>query len=74
LWKYWQNCVIFANEIHATITGKEVRDENQLVLEHGKPMIYGKERNKGLVLEKTRLKAVIIGENGYTQDDILYMM
>lgn len=66
-----QNCVIFANEIHATITGKEVREENQLVLEHGKPMIYGKERNKGLVLEKTRLKAVKIGENGYTQDDIL---
>lgn len=66
-----QNCVIFANEIHSTITGKEVREDNQLHLEHGQPMIYGKERNKGLVLEKTKLKAVKIGENGYTINDIL---
>ena len=66
-----QNCVIFANEAHATITNKEFRDDNQLILEHGKPMIFGKERNKGLVLEKTRLKSVDIRENGYTQDDIL---
>jgi 2-oxoglutarate ferredoxin oxidoreductase subunit beta len=66
-----QNCVIFANEVHTEITGKEVRDDNQLLLEHGKPMIFGKDRNKGLVLEKTQLKVVKIGENGYTPDDIL---
>jgi 2-oxoglutarate ferredoxin oxidoreductase subunit beta len=34
-------------------------------------MIYGKERNKGIVLEKGRLKSVTIGENGCTLDDIL---
>jgi 2-oxoglutarate ferredoxin oxidoreductase subunit beta len=66
-----QNCLIYSNEIHSDITGKDVREEHQLILEHGKPMIYGKERNKGLVLEKTQLKAVKIGENGYTMDDIL---
>jgi 2-oxoglutarate ferredoxin oxidoreductase subunit beta len=66
-----QNCVIFANEVHTEITGKEVRDDNQLLLEHGKPMIFGKDRNKGLILEKTQLKVVKIGENGYTLDDIL---
>jgi 2-oxoglutarate ferredoxin oxidoreductase subunit beta len=66
-----QNCVIFANQIHMEITGKEVRDDNQIYLEHGKPMIFGKERNKGLVMENSRLKVVTIGENGYTPDDIL---
>jgi len=66
-----QNCVIFANESHAEITGKDVREDNQLILEHGKPMIYGKERDKGLILDKTRLKAVKIGENGFGQEDIL---
>ena len=66
-----QNCVIFANKVHNEITGKEVKDENQIYLKHGEPMIYGKERNKGLVLEKGRLKSVIIGENGYTLEDIL---
>jgi 2-oxoglutarate/2-oxoacid ferredoxin oxidoreductase subunit beta len=66
-----QNCVIFANDAHAIITNKESRDDNQLVLEHGKPMIYGKEKNKGIVLEKNQIKAVKIGENGYKEDDIL---
>ncbi len=66
-----QNCVIFANDAHTTITNKELREDNQLVLEHGKPMIYGKERNQGLVLEKNQIKAIKIGENGYTMDDIL---
>jgi 2-oxoglutarate ferredoxin oxidoreductase subunit beta len=66
-----QNCVIFANQVHNEITGKEVRDDHQIYLKHGEPMIYGKERNKGLILQKGRLKSVTIGENGYTLDDIL---
>jgi len=65
-----QNCVIFANEVHSEITGKEEKDDNQLLLEHGKPMIFGEERNKGLVLEKAQLRVVKIGENGYTINDI----
>jgi 2-oxoglutarate ferredoxin oxidoreductase subunit beta len=66
-----QNCVIFANEVHKEITGKDVRDDHQIYLKHGEPMIFGKERNRGLVLENGRLKSVFIGKNGYTVDDIL---
>jgi 2-oxoglutarate ferredoxin oxidoreductase subunit beta len=42
-----------------------------VVLEHGKPMIYGKERDKGLILDGFTLKAVTIGENGVKESDIL---
>ncbi|MCK4569071.1 MAG: 2-oxoacid:ferredoxin oxidoreductase subunit beta [Bacteroidales bacterium] len=66
-----QNCVIFNNRIHSEITGKDVRDDHQIHLEHGKPMIFGKEKNKGLVLRASRLEVVTIGENGITEDDIL---
>jgi 2-oxoglutarate ferredoxin oxidoreductase subunit beta len=34
-------------------------------------MIFGKEKNKGLVLDGLKLKVVTIGEDGYTMDDIL---
>jgi 2-oxoglutarate ferredoxin oxidoreductase subunit beta len=51
--------------------GKDVRDDNVVMLEHGKPMIFGKERNKGLVLDGADLKVVTIGENGITEKDIL---
>ncbi len=66
-----QNCVIFNDKIHESIIGKEVRDENVVMLEHGKPMIFGKERDKGLVLDGADLKVVKIGENGITEKDIL---
>lgn len=66
-----QNCVIFNNGTHADITNKDSKDDNQLWLEHGKPMIFGKERNKGLRLKGTKLEVVTIGENGITEKDIL---
>jgi len=66
-----QNCIIFANQVHKDITGKDVRADHQIYLKHGEPMIFGADKNKGLVMEKGRLKAVTIGENGYALDDIL---
>ena len=66
-----ENCVIFNNQVHSSITGKDVKDDNQIYLEHGKPMIFGKERNKGLILNGLKLEAVTIGENGIREDDIL---
>jgi 2-oxoglutarate ferredoxin oxidoreductase subunit beta len=66
-----QNCVIFNNQIHAEITGRDVREDHQIYLEHGKPMIFGKERNKGLKKNGTKFEVVTIGENGITEDDII---
>ncbi|MDY0143050.1 MAG: 2-oxoacid:ferredoxin oxidoreductase subunit beta [Bacteroidales bacterium] len=66
-----QNCVIFNNGAHSAITDKETREDNQLWVEHGKPMIFGKERNKGIVLDGFKLKVAEIGKNGITEDDIL---
>jgi 2-oxoglutarate ferredoxin oxidoreductase subunit beta len=66
-----QNCVIFADKTHDSITGKEVRDDRQIVLRNGFPMIFGKEKNKGIRLNGTRLEVVTIGEKGITEKDIL---
>ncbi len=66
-----QNCLIFNNDIHSSITGKDVRKDNQIYVEHGKPMIFGKNRDKGLILKNSRLEVVKIGENNITEDDIL---
>jgi 2-oxoglutarate/2-oxoacid ferredoxin oxidoreductase subunit beta len=66
-----ENCVIFNNSVHEDITGKDVRDEHQIYLEHGKPMIFGAERDKGLIIKNNRMEVVKIGENGITEKDIL---
>ena len=66
------NCVIFANEVHKDITGKDVRQDHQIYLRHGEPMIFGKERNKGLRYnEKNKIEVVKIGENGITEKDLI---
>lgn len=66
-----QNCVIFNNGIHNPITDKEVRADRTIHLRHGEKMIFGKNGDMGLVQDGFGLKAVKIGEDGYTIDDIL---
>lgn len=66
-----QNCVIFNDGCFTKYTDKNVRQDMQLTVEHGKPMIFGKERNKGLILNRLKLEVVTIGENGITQEDLL---
>lgn len=66
-----QNCVIFNDGCFTGVTDKEVKDDKQLFVEHGKPMIFGKNRDKGLVLNGLKLEVVRIGENGITEADIL---
>jgi len=65
------NCVIFNEGTHKAITDKEVRADRTIVLKHGEPMIYGKNGDKGLIIDGFNLKSVVIGENGITQKDIL---
>lgn len=66
-----QNCVIFNNGIHNPITDKEVRADRTIHLRHGEKMIFGKNGDMGLVQDGFGLKAVKIGEDGYTIDDVL---
>ena len=66
-----QNCVIFNNGIHNEITDREVRADRTILLRHGEKMIFGRDKNRGLVRDGFLLKAVTIGEDGYTLDDVL---
>ncbi len=65
-----QNCNIFNDGAFATITDKDRKAENQLILEHGKPLIFGKERNKGIRMAGHRLEVVELG-NGIGDSDLL---
>ncbi len=66
-----QNCVIFNDGCYTAFTDKAVREDKQLHVEHGKPMIFGKNRDKGLVLNGLKLEVATLGENGITEEDIL---
>ena len=65
------NCVIFNDGAHGWLAERETRADRLIFLEHGKPMIFGTERNKGLILDGFNLKVVTIGENGVSEEDLL---
>jgi 2-oxoglutarate/2-oxoacid ferredoxin oxidoreductase subunit beta len=66
-----QNCNIFNDGAYRDFTERDVRDDRMLVLEHGKPMIYGKDRDKGIRLNGLHPEIVTLGENGVTEADLL---
>jgi 2-oxoglutarate ferredoxin oxidoreductase subunit beta len=65
------NCVIFNDGTHKNLSDKDFRADRTIVLRHGEPMIFGKNSDKGIIIDGFDLKAVTIGENGITEKDIL---
>jgi 2-oxoglutarate ferredoxin oxidoreductase subunit beta len=66
----YQNCKIFNDAVFEYATDKSIKADNTLYLEHGKPLIFGKDRNKGIRLHGLDPEVVTLG-NGITVDDLL---
>jgi 2-oxoglutarate ferredoxin oxidoreductase subunit beta len=66
----YQNCKIFNDGVFEYATDKSVKADNTLFLEHGKPMIFGKDRNKGIRLNGLDPEVVDLG-SGLTADDLM---
>ena len=67
-----QNCVIFNDKAHELITSKETRDDFQLHLENGKPMLFGKNKDKGIGFKNGVLEVIEIGKNGSLEDILVH--
>ncbi|MFN3230698.1 MAG: 2-oxoacid:ferredoxin oxidoreductase subunit beta [Alphaproteobacteria bacterium] len=69
----YQNCIVFNDDVFGDFTNKKVAADRQIHAEHGEPLIFGKERDKGLRVRPGEhgVEVVTIGENGVTEDDIL---
>ena len=66
-----QTCVIYNNGIHNFITDREHRAERTIHLVDGQKMLFGKNNERGIVRDGFLLKAVELGTDGYTIDDVL---
>jgi 2-oxoglutarate ferredoxin oxidoreductase subunit beta len=65
-----QNCNIFNDGAWEAIVEKEVRDDRLIALEHGQPLVFGKNRDKGIRLNGLALEVVNLGD-GVTEADLL---
>lgn len=55
-----QNCVIFTDGIHEKITGRDTKDEHQVVLEEGEPIVFGNDKEFGLKVEGMKLNKMTL--------------
>ncbi|MCA9105322.1 MAG: 2-oxoacid:ferredoxin oxidoreductase subunit beta [Planctomycetales bacterium] len=67
----YQNCNVFNDGAWEYATNRDVKDDNLLVLEQGKPMIFAKDRDKGIRLNGLTPEVVSLGA-GVTEDDLLF--
>ncbi|MEZ5648318.1 MAG: 2-oxoacid:ferredoxin oxidoreductase subunit beta [Alphaproteobacteria bacterium] len=69
----FQNCIVYNDGAFGHFTEKDVAADMQLHLQHGKPILYGKDGKIGLRLKPGtfELEIVRLGENGITEADIL---
>jgi 2-oxoglutarate ferredoxin oxidoreductase subunit beta len=66
----YQNCKIFNDGVFEYATDKGIKADNTLYLEHGKPLIFGKDRNKGIRLHGLDPEVVTLS-SGIKADDLL---
>ena len=67
----YQDCNIFNHQAWFYASQKDSRADATISLQHGQPLLFGKDKNKGLHATGYKLEAVEIGVNGITEDDIL---
>jgi 2-oxoglutarate/2-oxoacid ferredoxin oxidoreductase subunit beta len=65
-----QNCNIFNDGAFNDLSDKQIKAEHQLILEHGKPLIFGKNKDKGIRMNGQRAEVVQLG-NGVTDKDLV---
>jgi 2-oxoglutarate ferredoxin oxidoreductase subunit beta len=66
-----QNCNIYNDGAFNDVSDKAIKSEHQLVLEHGKPLLFGKNRDRGIRMNGMRPEVVTLGQNGISEKDIV---
>ncbi len=66
----FQNCIVFNDGAWSEVSDKSLQSETTVTLEHGKPLVFGKNKNKGIRLKGWNLE-VIEFEPGHPPADIL---
>jgi 2-oxoglutarate ferredoxin oxidoreductase subunit beta len=67
----YQNCNVFNDGAFELFTEKATRDDHVVYLEHGKPLVFGKDRSKGIRLDGFTPQAVSLTDGSYSVNDLL---
>ena len=60
----YQNCNVFNDKAFIELTGREQREENRIYLEHGEKVVFGKDREYGVVMGPAGAQMVSVADVG----------
>ena len=66
----YQDCNVFNHQTWFYATQKETKQDTTVMLEHGKPMIFGADNDKGIRRIGEKIEVVTLGD-GITEDDLI---
>ena len=67
----YQNCNVFNDGAFFQFTEKESKDDNVVFIEHAKPLIFGKEKDKGIRLNGFTPEVVSLKDGKFSVNDLL---
>ncbi len=67
----YQDCNVFNHKAFSFATDKDTKEDHIVRLEHNKPLIFGKNREKGIRLHNSKPEIVELGK-GIQEDDLLF--
>ncbi len=69
----FQNCIVYNDGVFSDFTEKDVADDAQIHVEHGRPLVFGEGKTRGLRLDPgaLTLETVTIGTDGVSEADLV---
>ena len=67
----YQNCNVFNDGAFFTFTEKDTKDDNVVAVEHGKPMIFGREKDRGIRLDGFTPTVVSLADGKHSASDLV---
>jgi 2-oxoglutarate ferredoxin oxidoreductase subunit beta len=66
-----QNCLIFNDGAWDSVTDREIRDDHRIELVHGKPMVFGRNKDRGIRMKGLDPEVVKVGAGGVPESELL---
>ncbi|MEL0106897.1 MAG: 2-oxoacid:ferredoxin oxidoreductase subunit beta [Rhodospirillales bacterium] len=70
----FQNCIVYNDGVYSNFTEKTVAADHQILVEHGKPLVFGKDNDKGLRVKpgSFELEVVTVDSDAADSDILIH--
>ena len=56
----YQNCIVYNDKVFEPFTARATQADTQIHVEHGAPLLFGKEREKGLAFDPKLMRLIVV--------------